>query len=139
METISPKHTVDINEYPNLADRVQSTFIDTICIVLIMFVVASVLYRYENVPDWIRISLFVGLWLIYEPLCTTIGFTIGNYVKRIRVRKYSDTKKRINFFQAMPRYILKAGLGWLSFITIHTNSEKRAIHDMAVGSVMIKI
>lgn len=139
METTSSKHAADINEYPNLADRVQSTFIDTVFIVLMMFVVASVLDRYENVPDWIRISLFVGLWLIYEPLCTTIGFTIGNYVKGIRVRKYSNTVKRINFFQALPRYILKAGLGWLSFITIHTNTEKRAIHDMAVGSVMIKL
>ncbi len=126
-------------EYPLLGDRVQSSFIDVILLVILMFVFASILDRYENVPDWIRIVLFIGLWAVYEPLCTTLGCTVGNYAKGIRVRQHDGITKRINIFQALVRYILKMGLGWISFVTIHSNPERRAIHDFAAGSVMIKI
>jgi uncharacterized RDD family membrane protein YckC len=137
MENTLPINPPEAAEYPSLSDRVQSTFIDSIFILMMMFVFASILDKYENPPDWIRIVLFFGLWAIYEPLCTTLGFTIGNYIKGIRVRQYSNTKKRINFFQALLRYIIKILLGWISFLTIHMTTEKRAIHDMAAGSVMI--
>ena len=131
--------TTGQTEYPLLGDRVQSSFIDVILIIILMFVFASVLDRYENVPDWVRIVLFIGLWAVYEPVCTTLGGTVGNYAKGIRVRRHGGITKRINIFQALLRYILKIGLGWLSFVTIHSNTERRAIHDLAVGSVMIKV
>lgn len=131
--------TSKIPVYPLLTDRVQSSFIDGIFLILLMFVFSAILDKYENVPDWIRIALFIGLWIIYEPLCTTLGFTLGNYIKRIRVRQQSNPIKRINFFQALVRYVLKVALGWLSFLTIHSNDERRAIHDFAAGSVMITI
>jgi len=78
------------------------------------------------------------LWAIYEPVCTTFGFTIGNLIKGIRVRDISNTSKRLNIFQALLRYFVKVLLGWVSFITIHFNPERRAIHDLAAGSVMVK-
>jgi uncharacterized RDD family membrane protein YckC len=125
-------------EYPTLSDRVQSTFIDSIFIVIMMFVFASILEKFTEPEDWVRIAMFFGLWAIYEPLCTSLGFTIGNLAKGIRVRSSNNVGKKINFFQAFFRYLLKMGLGWMSFLTIHTNDQKRAIHDLAVGSVMIK-
>src|SRR5436190_18757884 len=108
-------------EYPNLSDRVQSTFIDTIFIILAMFAIASVLDKSENAPTWVKIVLFVLIWVIYEPLCTTLGFTLGNFIKGIRVRQHSNMVKRINIFQAILRYLIKILLGWLSFLTIHSN------------------
>lgn len=123
--------------YPTLSDRVQSTFIDTIFIIILMFVIASILDRFEEVPDWVRILLFFGVWAVYEPCCTAFGATIGNYLKGIRVRKHDDTGKQINIFQALIRYVVKILLGWLSFLTIHGNKERRAIHDLVCGSVMI--
>jgi uncharacterized RDD family membrane protein YckC len=128
----------DTHTYPTLADRVQSTFIDTIVIIILMFVFASVLERYKAAPDWIRIALFFGLWAMYEPIATTFGGTIGNHLKGIRVRQYSNPARRIHFFQAFVRYAVKIMLGWLSFLTIHSNPQKRAVHDMVVGSVMIR-
>lgn len=125
-------------KYPLLADRIQSTFIDAMFLVFMMFIISAVIDRYENVPDWVRIAAFVSLWVIYEPLATTLGFTIGNYIKGLRVRKISDTSKRINILQAFCRYTLKVALGWISFLTIHSNPQRQAIHDMAVGSVMVK-
>jgi hypothetical protein len=124
--------------YPTISDRVQSTFIDTIFIVVLMFLVASFLDKFEGTPEWIRIALFFCIWGVYEPLCTTLGFTIGNYAKGIRVRKVGNKEERINIIQAFFRYVLKISLGWISFVTIHANTQKRAIHDLAAGSIMIK-
>lgn len=98
-----------------------------------------ILDRYENAPDWVRIVMFVGVWVVYETVCTSLGHTIGNYLKGIRVRRISDVSRKINVFQALGRYILKLGLGWISFLTIHNNPERRAIHDFAAGSVMVKV
>jgi len=124
--------------YPLLGDRVQSTFIDMLIIVFSMFIFASLLERIKDVPDWVRMSLFVFIWVVYEPLCTSLGCTIGNYIKGIRVRRYNNVDERINFFQALIRYVVKCCLGWISFVTIHGNKERRAIHDLFAGSVMIK-
>lgn len=127
-------------KYPELMDRVQSTFIDMMLIVILMFAFTSILDNFDNVPDWVRITLFVGIYLAYEPLCITlVGSTLGNYLKGIRVRKNSDSSKRLNLLQAMIRYPVKVLLGWVSFVTIHSNSKRRAIHDYVSGSVMIKL
>jgi uncharacterized RDD family membrane protein YckC len=126
-------------EYPPLSDRIQSIFIDQIFIITLMFVSTSILDKYEDAPDWIRIVLFFGIWAIYEPICMIFGCTLGNYFKRIRSRKFSDPTKRMNIFQSYLRYIIKIMLGWLSFLTINMNKEKRAIHDLAASTVMIKV
>jgi len=127
------------DKYPELTDRIQSALIDTIFIVIMMFVFAAILDKFENVPDWVRIAMFVGLLFVYEPLCMSIGFTLGNYIKGIRVRKNADSTKRINIFQAIIRYPIKLILGWISFLTIGADPKRRAIHDLVSGSVMIKL
>src|SRR5689334_10984162 len=106
-------------EYPSLSDRVQSTFIDTIFIVILMFVFSSFLD--DEAPTWLRVILFFGLWALYEPLCTSMGFTIGNYAKGLRVRRSSNETRKVNFFRAFVRYLVKISLGWISFITINMN------------------
>lgn len=125
--------------YPTLSDRVQSTFIDILLIVLLMFAFAAILDNIHNPPDWIRMVLFFGIWIIYEPLAIALGCTLGNYMKGIRVKQVTNTGKQINFIQALVRYVLKIALGWFSFLTIHSNTKRRALHDMAAGSVMIKV
>ena len=135
-QDISPNNK---DQYPFLSDRIQSSFIDLVFIVMMMFVFASWLEKYDNAPDWIRVALFFGLWAVYEPVCTSLGGTLGNYMKGIRVRQHKSSTKKINIFQALLRYVLKTTLGWISFLTMHTNKERRAIHDLAAGSVMIKI
>lgn len=128
-----------MEKYPELTDRIQSTFIDTILLIVLMFLFANILDKFDNVPDWVRMLLFAGLFIAYEPVCMTFGCTLGNYLKGIRVRKQSNTQERINILQAMVRYPVKIFLGWISFLTIHSNPKRRAIHDLASGSVMIKL
>lgn len=127
------------HNYPSLLDRVQSIFIDLLFIVILMFLFSSILDKFENPPDWVRIVLFFGIWAIYEPLLVAFGCTLGQYIKRLRVRDIDDTTRRIGVFPSIVRYILKTLLGWLSFLTINMNKEKRAIHDFASGGVVLRV
>jgi uncharacterized RDD family membrane protein YckC len=128
-----------IEIYPGLKERIQSTFIDSILIIVLMYLFTTILEKFDNVPDWVRIALFVGIFITYEPLCMTFGATLGNYMMGIRARQNSDSTKRINILQAVIRYPVKVFLGWVSFLTIHRNPKRRAIHDLVSGSVMIKL
>ena len=55
----------------------------------------------------------------------------------IRVKRASDETKNILFPLAIIRYIVTAGLGWISLLTISGNAKRRAIHDYLVGSVVV--
>ena len=114
-------------KYPELKLRIQSTFIDLILVVILMFAFASILEKFQDVPDWVRIVLFAGLFIVYEPLSMTLGCTLGNYLNGIRVRKEADSTKRITVLQAIIRYPIKVALGWISFLTISSNPRRRAI------------
>jgi uncharacterized RDD family membrane protein YckC len=128
--------------YPDLKTRVQSTFIDTILMLALMFLAATILDKVNPSQDeedgWIRGLIFISIWGVYEPLSMTIGCTFGNYLMKIRVKRTSDNMKRINLLQAFVRFVVKIALGWISFLTIHSNKERRAIHDFVAGSVMIE-
>jgi len=136
--TMNEPTNPDINIYLSLLKRVQSILIDNILIISAMFIIAGILSNYENVPDWVRITSFIMLVGVYEPLLMSTGGTIGNRLMKLQVRQYADETKRINIFQSYSRYFVKILLGWLSFITIHMNKHKRGIHDLAAGSVMIQ-
>ncbi len=80
----------------------------------------------------------VGLvWLTYEPVLTTRSGTIGQRVMGIRVRDGHDPFKKISLLSSYIRFIVKVLLGLVSFITIHRNEQKRALHDLAAVSVMV--
>lgn len=126
------------NDYPTLSDRIQSLLIDQVFIIILMFSFAAILDRFQHPPDWIRAALFFGIWGIYEPFCISFACTIGNYCKNIRIRKFNDINAKPNLFQSYFRYALKILLGWLSFLSIGTNKERRAIHDLAANTIVIK-
>ncbi|MFZ4798789.1 MAG: RDD family protein [Bacteroidia bacterium] len=126
------------SSYPSLIERFQSNFIDALFIIVMMYVFSLVLDNFENAPDWVRVTLFITIWVIYDPLFTSLGATLGNLIIGLRVRQYKNHDKRISFFKALIRYIFKISLGTISFLTIHSNKQKRAIHDFIVDSVVIK-
>ena len=128
--------------YAGLAKRIQSIFIDLFLMLAMMLIAAWVLDKINpeqlDKDEWIRAFLFIGIWGVYEPVSMTLGCTLGNYLMKIRVRKFENAGKKINLVQAYIRLIVKFFLGWLSFITIGFNKEKRAIHDLAAGTIVIE-
>ncbi|MBS1624652.1 MAG: RDD family protein [Bacteroidetes bacterium] len=125
-------------QYPSLVTRYKSYFIDIVFMIVIMFVTSDLIA--DSAPAPVRIGAFFIIWLMYEPFTSSIvGCTLGNYFTGIRVRKFSDPSQKINIIQAYARVILKYSLGYISFFTITGNKERRAIHDLVSGSVMISV
>ncbi len=125
--------------YPNIFDRVKAVLFDTVIIIGLMYVISLLFQAATGENTSLRIIAFATIWLIYDPLMTTIfGGTLGHQLIGLRVKSKKDESKNLNFFQAIIRYILKTLLGWISFITVSTKLNKQAIHDLAVSSVVIK-
>jgi len=125
-------------KYPSILDRIKSTLIDTIILIACMLLFTDILEMFDNVPNWVRMILFISL-LMYEPICIAFGGTFGNLKMKIRVRKNSDMAQRINIFQSIIRYFFKVLLGWISFLAIFISPKSRTLHDMICGSIMIKV
>ncbi|MEM9672828.1 MAG: RDD family protein [Bacteroidota bacterium] len=124
-------------EYPSLVRRIQAVVIDFM-LILVLFTVASLLFNaVGGVTNEIRIGVMVFCFVLYEPLFVTLmGGTLGHYLLGLRVKQHDAPEDNISFLSALGRIIIKAALGWISFLTISSNSEKRAIHDIVSGSVV---
>ncbi len=126
--------------YPGIFERLKAIVTDGIILVVFMFVVAHIFSLYENVPDNARIIAFVFIFLLYDPIFTSLfGGTIGHMIIGIRVKRESNELRNILFPLAILRYVVKALLGWISMITIARNIKGKAIHDIVVGSVVVYV
>lgn len=123
--------------YPSMLRRMQGIFIDTLVVIAAMCVIASLMKYWPSAPDWVRIALFVSLFTVYEPvfIAFTPG-TLGNLIMGLRVRCFNNPHKKLNIGQAYIRWLLKLSLGWISFVSIHTNPQRRAVHDLVSGSIV---
>ena len=103
-----------------------------------MYAASEILNIFENVPNYIRISIAISLFILYDPFFTSqYGGTIGHSFSKITVRKDIDRENYIGFPSALLRFILKISLGWISLLTVTGNKKKKAIHDFVVNSVVV--
>lgn len=125
--------------YANLLDRVKAAVVDSIIIIAMMFAATEILALFDNVPNFVRIVIFIFIFILYEPLFISIyGATIGHSKIGITVRKSNDITKKVSFFTAIIRFLAKALLGTFSLFTVTGNDKRKAIHDYIANSVVIK-
>jgi uncharacterized RDD family membrane protein YckC len=122
---------------PSIKTRYFSMLIDIIVIILLSLAISTVLEKISQVPDYIRGFLFLFVIILYEPILVTIGTTIGQYFLDIKVRNFNNPELKLSFPKVLLRFVIKVFLGWLSFLTVTFNVNRRAIHDFASGSIMI--
>ncbi|WP_080057583.1 RDD family protein [Spirosoma aerolatum] len=121
--------------FPPLWKRIGAYVIDLYFIFMLAYVLIIILP--EPLADRFRLAIF-ALAVLYEPICNaTLGYTFGSFLFRFRVRDSADISKKLPFHRALLRFVVKALLGWISFLTIHSDPMRRAIHDRAAGSVVI--
>lgn len=126
--------------YPGVFSRVKAIIADSIVIAIFIFAFGYFLTLFESVPDFVRILGFVFIFILYEPLLvSTFGGTLGHMIVGIRVKRGANELKNIIFPLAIIRFIIKALLGWISLITVSINDKGKAIHDLAVGSVVVYV
>ena len=111
--------------------------IDVFVLVLIYIGITSLLERIGEVPGFVKGILFVVVVLLYEPILITTCSTFGQLFMNLRVRNFKHPEKKLTFHMAILRTFVKILLGWLSFVTVTFNVNRRAIHDFASDSVMI--
>lgn len=129
---------MDMQKYPGVSTRVKAVVTDSIVLVVFMIGAASLFESIKNVPDFARIAAFIFIFLLYDPLFTSIlGGTIGHMIFGIRVKRETNQDKNILFPLAVIRYIIKALLGWVSLLTVSGNKKGKAIHDLVVKSIVI--
>lgn len=71
-------------------------------------------------------------------MLTSFGADFGQSVAKIRVLDCETGAKILPHF-ALLRYVLKYTLGLISFFTVHSNDDLRAIHDYAGKSVVVDV
>lgn len=132
------ENNYDETVFPPLVTRIKALFIDLL-ILLLVFSSASLLIDFVgSFPNFIRGSILVFMVYLYDPVLTSFtGSTIGHKVMKLRVAKYANPEKRISLPIAMLRFIIKASLGWVSFLTVMGNNRKRALHDLMSGSIIL--
>lgn len=125
-------------QYPSLVKRIQSLFIDLL-LILIVFTTSSLLISsISEIAISVKAGIFIFCMCLYEPMLVAFaGGTLGHKAMGIKIKSYNNPAKNISIFSAIGRVLIKASLGWISFITVTFNSEKRAIHDMMSGSVVL--
>jgi uncharacterized RDD family membrane protein YckC len=124
--------------YPGVFDRIKAAVTDSFVIVAFIALLSNVFSNLDNVPNSYRIVGFIFIFILYDPLFTSLfGGTIGHMIMKIRVKRTSNTEKNILFHSAIIRYIVKVLLGWISLLTVGTNKKHLAIHDMIAGSIVL--
>ena len=124
--------------FPDVSERVKAAITDSIVIGLFMLGVVYIFSNIEKVPDFARILAFIFIFVLYDPLFTSLfGATIGHMLIGIRVKRESNYEKNIIFPLAIIRFVFKAFLGVISLLTVSSHEKKKAIHDLLVGSVVL--
>jgi len=120
--------------YPNLLRRYLASLIDGA-------VVFGLLVLYMRDPLRSARSQDVLYWpllllALYEPLLTRYFCTLGQLVTGIRVRSEFGGQ-RVPIWRVFIRLFVKYLLGILSFIFMPGHPQKRAIHDLAAGTIVV--
>ncbi|MBI1183127.1 RDD family protein [bacterium] len=124
--------------YPGVSDRIKAAVIDSFVIVVFMVVLTIVFSQFANVPDSFRFAGFIFIFLLYDPLFTSLfAGTIGHMIMNIQVKQSSNTEKNIRFPLAIIRYLIKFLLGWISLLTVGSDKKHLAIHDIVISSVVL--
>lgn len=129
---------METQKYPGVSTRVKAVMTDSIILIVFMIGASHLFELFNHVPDFARVTAFVFIFLLYDPLFTSIfGGTFGHMIFGIRVKRDSNKDKNILFPLALLRYITKALLGWISLLTVSGNKKGKAIHDIVVRSIVI--
>lgn len=125
------------HQYPTLLKHFQSNFIDRLVTYGLVWLFISAAIRVDSESLALK-AIAVLLALSYEPLLVTFGRTVGQMVMGIKVKQLS-MDERVPLLNAFARFWLRMVLGWCTFLTIHTNPERRAMHDLATGAVVVEL
>lgn len=124
--------------YPTLLKRIQAVFIDLLLILAVFTLTSTIINAIGDIATAVKIAVFMSCVILYEPAFVAFtGGTLGHKAMGMRIKKHDKPEENISILSAIMRVIVKSFLGWVSFLTVTLTSEKRALHDMASGSIVV--
>jgi uncharacterized RDD family membrane protein YckC len=124
---------------PSLVVRIKALFIDLVILLLVFTMVSIVVDAVGSVPSIIKGIIAVFMFYLYDPIFTAFyGGTIGHKIMRLKIKRFQEPDKNISLAAALLRFLMKSMLGWISFFTVTGNINKRAIHDLVSGSILLR-
>ncbi len=121
-------------QFPNLFRRYVASLIDVVVVIALVGIIGNLpITETQNIPP---IVIILVVLVAYEPILSAFSCTIGQFVMRIRVRRSQD-RLRIGLGRAVTRTFAKYMLGAASFLTMPKQREKRAMHDLLAGTLML--
>ena len=125
-----------VPRYPTIMRRYAATLID-FWLLLFALGIPSLLQLKEDQAIPIRTGTFV-LFLLYEPILSSRLCTLGQLIAGVRVRRQEDGETKISIWRGYVRLMVKVLLGAISFLMIPFSPQRRAIHDFAAQSVVVR-
>ena len=123
--------------YARFLPRLRALCIDAIIVMVSIFaaIALAVAVRSDHLARPLGFSV-AAAWLLYEPVLVAFaGGTIGH--RRCNLRVVDDhTRGNVSFLKAVLRTLIKAALGWMSFISMLTTRRSQAIHDLLTHSTV---
>jgi len=106
-----------------------------------LFVVLGLLFAFAKSPLYDPNAAKPTVWpiwlvVVYEPLLTSFACTAGQLVMLLRVRRASDLK-RPGLHRTVLRWLVKWLLGGISILFLPSQKQRRAIHDLASGTIVV--
>ena len=129
-------HEIPLEWLPTLPRRYAATVVDGLLVIAAMVAPTALWPSDASLGRIIRVAVAVCALFVYEPLCTGHFLTVGQRITGVRVRRF-DTGARIGVPRAYGRIVVKAFLGFISFLVLPFTRGRRALHDMATGSIVI--
>ena len=84
--------------YPSLIDRTKALLIDGIILIALIIITSDILSYFQNIPNFLKMTLFILYFILYEPLLVSIkGATLGHNFAGIKVKNHIDQNKNISF------------------------------------------
>jgi uncharacterized RDD family membrane protein YckC len=124
--------------YARFSRRLRAVLLDALLFVA-AFYVGALLIASASPSDSVRRALWFTLVfaiLLYEPVLVAVwGGTIGHRLTNLRVVDDRDDRN-ISFIKAVVRALIKAVLGWLSFLTMTVARRHQALHDVLTRSTV---
>ena len=140
-ENTSQKKSIDKKfqtGIPGVSDRVRAAVTDSVVMIVLSVIASQLLNTTSNEMVVLRGVLLVFIFVLYDPILTAIaGGTLGHRIMGLRVKRQSDETKNIPIHSAVIRYLIKVFLGMVSLLIVSKKSNRHAIHDKAVKSVVV--
>lgn len=128
----------ELLQFPSLLARVKALVLDSLVILFVFSTLSVLINSLGDIPSFLKGFILIFMIYLYDPLLTSFfGATLGHRIMGLTVRRYNNHDLKISLGKALIRFFLKLLLGWISFLTVTSNKQKRAIHDLVSGSIVI--